>query len=510
MTSLTLTDVHKRFGPTIALDGVSLQLRKGEVHALIGENGAGKSTLMNVVAGSLRPDRGAMEIDGQGYVPSTPLEARLNGIALIHQELSLCPHLSVAENILMGIESSRLGWLNRKSLYARTLEVLETFPHPEIRPQTLVMDLSVAARQIVEICRSIAARAQVILMDEPTSSLQRDDVKRLFGLIHKLRGAGLSVIYISHFLEEVREIADRFTVLRDGQSVATGKIATVTDEELITQMVGRPVQNLFPRRGQHWVEETSPVLEVRDLKASPSLQHASFDLRRGQILGVAGLMGSGRTQLVRSIFGLDEVQSGTIRLKGKALSVRGGAPAIRLFQGLGYLSEDRKGEGLGVTLSVADNVTLTRFSSCSRWGWLNLPRQRRQSESLIRALGVKARSVAQSVKTLSGGNQQKVALARLLHQDADVLLLDEPTRGIDIGSKVQVYETIARCAAANKAVLMVSSYLPELFGMCDVLAVMSRGRLSAVRPIDEWTPESVMQAAIGGEEKGKTNGGGRS
>jgi ribose transport system ATP-binding protein len=509
MTSLTLTDIHKRFGPTVALDGVSLKLRKGEVHALIGENGAGKSTLMNVVAGSLRPDRGAMELDGRAYVPSTPLDARVNGIALIHQELSLCPHLSVAENIMMGIEPSRLGWLNRKSLDARTFAVLETFPHPEIRPQTLVSDLSVAAKQIVEICRSIAARAQIILMDEPTSSLQREDVKHLFGLIDKLRDAGLSVIYISHFLEEVREIADRFTVLRDGQSVATGMIASVTDEELITQMVGRPVQNLFPKRGRRETEETNPVLEVRSLKAPPTLQHASFDLRRGQILGVAGLMGSGRTQLVRSIFGLDEVQSGTIKLKGKALSARGGAPAMRLFQGLGYLSEDRKGEGLGVTLSVADNVTVTRFSSCSRWGWLNLPRQRQQAESLIRALGVKARSVAQSVKTLSGGNQQKVALARLLHQDADVLLLDEPTRGIDIGSKVQVYETIARCAAANKAVLMVSSYLPELFGMCDALAVMSRGRLSAVHPIDEWTPESVMQAAIGGEEKGKRNGGGR-
>ena len=509
MTALTLTNVHKRFGPTVALNGVSLQLRKGEVHALIGENGAGKSTLMNVVAGSLRPDRGGMEIDGQAYVPSTPLDARLNGIALIHQELSLCPHLSVAENIMMGIESSRFGWLDRNNLHSRTREVLETFPHPDIRPETLVKDLSVAARQIVEICRSIAARAQIILMDEPTSSLQRDDVRRLFGLIGKLRDEGLSVIYISHFLEEVREIADRFTVLRDGQSVATGEISSVADEELITQMVGRPVQNLFPRRGRRGDEETSVVLEVRDLKSPPNLQHASFDLRRGQILGVAGLMGSGRTQLVRSIFGLDEVESGTISLKGKALSARGGAPAMRLLQGLGYLSEDRKGEGLGVTLSVADNVTLTRFSSCSRWGWLNLARQSQQTEGLIAALGVKARSVGQSVKTLSGGNQQKVALARLLHQDADVLLLDEPTRGIDIGSKVQVYETIARCAAANKAVLMISSYLPELFGMCDALAVMSRGRLSAVRPIDEWTPESVMQAAIG-VEKAKTNGGGGS
>jgi ribose transport system ATP-binding protein len=506
MASLSLSNIEKRFGPTVALDGVSLQLREGEVHALIGENGAGKSTLMNVLAGSLRPDRGEMAIEGRPYVPSNPLDARHHGIALIHQELSLCPHLSVAENIMMGIEPSRVGWLNRKRLNDRTLEVLENFPHPEIRPETKVSELSVAARQIVEICRSIAARAQIILMDEPTSSLQREDVKRLFGLIRKLRSEGLSVIYISHFLEEVREIADSFTVLRDGRSVATGAITSATDEELITQMVGRPVENLFPSRQVDASADSNAILEVKDLSAPPTLQSASFELRRGEILGVAGLMGSGRTQLVRAIFGLDEVQSGTIVLKGKASAARGGAPVIRLFQGLGYLSEDRKGEGLGIALSVADNVTVTRFSSCSRRGWLNLARQRQQAQVQIKSLGIKARSVAQAVKTLSGGNQQKVALARLLHQEADVLLLDEPTRGIDIGSKVQVYETIARLAAENKAVLMVSSYLPELFGMCDRLAVMSRGRLSEARPIAEWTPESVMQAAIGTGEGGGNNG----
>jgi ribose transport system ATP-binding protein len=511
---LVLSNIEKKFGPTVALDGVNLQLREGEVHALIGENGAGKSTLMNVLAGSLRPDRGAMEINGKPYFPTTPLYARDHGIALIHQELSLCPHISVAENIMMGIEPSRAGWLNRKRLYDRTRAVLETFPHPEIRPETKVAELSVAARQIVEICRSIAANARIILMDEPTSSLQREDVKHLFELIRKLRSQGLSVIYISHFLEEVREIADSFTVLRDGKSVATGDIASTRDEELITQMVGRPVETLFPSRGPVLPEghddpaEWRAILEVRELAAPPLLQGASFELRRGEILGIAGLMGSGRTQLVRTIFGLDQAQSGTIVLNGKASAANGGAPVMRLFQGLGYLSEDRKGEGLGVTLSVADNVTVTRFSSCSRRGWLNLTRQRQQTEAQINALGIKARNVIQPVKTLSGGNQQKVALARLLHQDADVLLLDEPTRGIDIGSKVQVYETIARAAAANKAILMVSSYLPELFGMCDRLAVMSRGHLSQARPIEEWTPESVMQAAIGTGEKTEKTGGG--
>jgi ribose transport system ATP-binding protein len=499
MTVLSLNNIHKRFGPTIALDGVSLELRKGEVHALIGENGAGKSTLMNVLAGSLRADQGRMEIDGEPYSPSTPLDARVRGIALIHQELSLCPHLSVAENIMMGIESSRMGWLNRDKLYARTNEVLQTFQHEDVRPGRRVGDLSLAACQIVEICRAIAARARIILMDEPTSSLQRDDVSRLFSLIRKLSAEGISVIYISHFLEEVRQICDRFTVLRDGRSVATGELTSTTDEELITKMVGRSAQNLFPRRSRRDSTSADNILEVSALAASPYLKDASFELRRGEILGIAGLMGSGRTQLLRTIFGLDQAASGTISVNGKTTSRGGGSPAMRLFQGLGYLSEDRKGEGLTLTLPVADNVTLTRFSSCSDWGWIDLGKQRRQTEKLITALKIKTRSVRQAVGALSGGNQQKVIVARLLHQDAEILLLDEPTRGIDIGSKAQVYETIAECAAQNKAVLMVSSYLPELFGICDRLAVMSRGRLSQVRPIDEWTPETVLQAAIGSE-----------
>src|SRR2546430_3973829 len=305
MNSLSLSGIEKRFGATVALNGVSLQLRPGEVHALIGENGAGKSTLMNVLAGSLRADRGQMEIAGQPYAPATPLDGRVHGIALIHQELSLCSHLSVAENIMMGIEPARLGWLDRKRLRARTLEVLETFPHPEIRPQTRVSDLSVAARQIVEICRSIAARAQIILMDEPTSSLQRDDVQHLFSVIRKFGQQSITVVYISHFLEEVREIADRFTLLRDGRSVATGAITSTPDDHLIAQMVGRPLENLFPKRGRRSSTPEDKILEVRDLSATPDLKHASFHLRRGEILGIAGLMGSGRTELVRTIFALD-------------------------------------------------------------------------------------------------------------------------------------------------------------------------------------------------------------
>lgn len=480
----------------MALDGVDLELREGEVHALIGENGAGKSTLMNVVAGSLRPDQGTMEIHGKPYTPSNPLDARTHGIALIHQELSLCPHLSVAENVLMGIESSRFGWLDRDKLITRTNDVLKTFHHADIRPEKRVGDLSVAARQIVEISRAIAARARIILMDEPTSSLQRADVDHLFTLIRKLSAERISVIYISHFLEEVRQISDRFTVLRDGRSVASGEIANVTDDELIAKMVGRAQQNLFPVRSQT-AGEKETILEIQNLASPPLLKNATFALRRGEILGIAGLMGSGRTPLLRTIFGLERPASGTIKVNKKSLPQGSSTPAMRLIEGLGYLSEDRKGEGLTLNQSIADNVTVTRFDSCSRWGWLDLSAQRKQTEKLVNALKIRTRGVQQDAGSLSGGNQQKVIVARLLHQDADVLLLDEPTRGIDIGSKAQVYETIAECAAQNKAILMVSSYLPELFGMCDRLAVMSRGYLSAVRSVDEWTPESVLQTAIG-------------
>ncbi len=497
MIALKLSDIAKRFGPTVALDGVNLQLRQGEVHALIGENGAGKSTLMNVLAGAFPADRGLMEIGGRRYAPASPLDARRRGIALIHQELSLAPHLTVAENILMGLEPARWGWLDRETARRKTLDVLESFHHPEIRPNRRVADLPLAARQVVEICRAMAAQASIILMDEPTSSLQRDDVAHLFALIRRLRQDGVGIIYISHFLEEVREIADTYTVLRDGLSVSTGGLSSVTNDELITHMVGRSVENLFPSR--ETTRAAQVLLEVRDLSAPPDLHHASFDLHAGEILGVAGLMGSGRTEMVRAIFGLEAAQSGTFKLRSKAMVASGGSPTLRLVQGLGYLSEDRKGEGLALALSVADNTTMTRFASCSRWGWLDRAAQRKQTEAWITQLGIKARSHLQPSRTLSGGNQQKVALARLLHQDADVLLLDEPTRGIDIGSKAQIYQVIARCADENKAVLMVSSYLPELFGMCDRIAVMTRGRLSPARPVDEWTPETVMLAAIGSE-----------
>jgi ribose transport system ATP-binding protein len=489
---LRIDGVRKRFGPTVALDGVGFELQRGQVHALIGENGAGKSTLMNVLAGALEPDAGVIEVDGRSYRPSSPLDASRHGIALIHQELSLCPHMTVTENIVMGREPSRFGLVDRAAAETTARDLVANFPHPELIPQRLVGDLPLAAQQVVEICRALASNCRILLMDEPTSSLQRADVERLFDLIHRLRAQGLGIVYISHFLEEVREIADVYTVLRDGRSVAHGAIAECTNQQLVAHMVGRPVENLFPPRTRR--QPGDVVLRVDRLQALPAVRSASFELRRGEVLGIAGLMGSGRTEMVRAIFGLDPISGGEVTVTGAALS--SGSIPSRLVRGIGYLSEDRKGEGLALTMSLADNITMTRLDACARGGFIRLADQREHAWRWMQALGVKAQTPRQPAVTLSGGNQQKVALARLLHQQADVLLLDEPTRGIDIGSKAQIYEVIARAADEGKAVLVVSSYLPELFGLCDRLAVMTRGRLTPARPIEDWTPESVLHAAI--------------
>ena len=351
-------------------------------------------------------------------------------------------------------------------------------------------------RQVVEICRAVSAQARVVLMDEPTSSLPRSDVDRLFELIDRLRTSGVAVVYISHFLEEVRAIADDLSVLRDGQTVWTGTVDAVTDAEIIGHMVGRDVADLFPSRRQR--PTGTVLLEAERVSVEGRVREASLQVRGGEVLGIAGLVGAGRTELLRGLMGLeDRSVRGRLIVNGQSVDVATPAPWRRLAAGLGYLSEDRKGEGLTLPMSLVDNITCTRYETVSRRGILDRRRQRDFGQRLLDRLRVKARTPLQSVQTLSGGNQQKVALARLLHQDATVWLLDEPTRGVDVGSKVQLYEAIAEAADAGCGVVLVSSYLPELFGLCDSLAVMSRGRLTPARPLAEWTPESVMAAAIG-------------
>jgi ribose transport system ATP-binding protein len=496
---LQVVGVGKHFGATRALDGVDLEVHIGQVHAIIGENGAGKSTLLNILSGAVRPDRGSIRFQGVPYHPSDPLEARQRGIAYIHQEISLCPHLSVAENILLGTEPRRRGWLDQRKMKQRAGEILELFRHPNLTLECRVADLTLPDRQIVEICRALAQHPSLILMDEPTSSLQRTDVEKLFEFIRQLRDSGIGIIYISHFLEEVREIGDEFTVLRDGKRVLCGRLQDATDANLITAMVGRPLQEFFPVRAR--VSNAESVLNVEGLSSHFGLRCASFNLRKGEVLGISGLIGSGRTELLRALFGLDRADGGSVIVLGKPLSLHGG-PQTRIAAGIGWLSEDRNGEGLAVTLSVADNISLTNFRPCSHGGWIDLAKQRQLAKQRADQLNVKAPSMTVPVQFLSGGNQQRVALARLLHQGCEIFLLDEPTRGVDVGCKKQIYELIASLARSGKAVLIVSSYLPELFGVCDRLAVMSRGYLSPARSIDEWTPETVLQAAIGADIKG--------
>ncbi len=493
---LRMAGIAKTFGSTRALAGVDLEVRPGEVHALVGENGAGKSTLMKVLSGAIQPEAGSMVLDGRPYAPRGPLDARAAGVAMIYQELSLAPHLTVEENVLLGVEPTKLGFVRRKTMRSQVLEALAMLHHPDIHPAARVSDLSIGAQQLVEVARALAAKARVVVMDEPTSSLTQTDTEVLFGVIRRLRESGVSVIYISHFLEEVRAVADRFTVLRDGQAVGTGVVADTPTPEIIRLMVGRDVSEIY-RRTPHTIGE--PAINLSVLTGRKAPREATLEVRRGEVLGIAGLIGSGRTELVRAIFGLDPVVSGEVRVAG--VSTTGWAPPRMLDHGVGLCSEDRKTEGLAVNLSVAENLTLSRLGPYTRLGLLSRRRIRESTAHWIGKLGIRTQGPDQPVVSLSGGNQQKVAIARLLHQEAQVLLLDEPTRGIDVGSKADIYVLIGELAAQGKAIIWISSYLPELLGVCDTLAVMHRGLLSEKRPVGAWTPEAIMQVATGAEDE---------
>ncbi len=503
--------VRKAFGPTVALAGVDLDVRPGEVCALVGQNGAGKSTLMSILSGALQPDAGEMTLDGASYAPPSPHEARRAGVAMMYQGLSLAPHLSVMENIALGVEPTRWGLVRRDDVRKRATEALARLGHPDIPPEMPVGRLPPAGQQLVEIARALGSGCRVLVLDEPTSSLGHDDVRRLFDLIARLKAQGLAIVYISHFIEEVKAISDRFVVLRDGRNAGTGPTAETDAGAIVGLMVGRAIDELYPRAPRAPGEG---ILEVESLVPGS----ATFTLHRGEILGIAGLVGAGRTRLLRTLFGLEPVRSGRIRIgvySGPA------APHARWRQGMGLVSEDRAGEGLAPGLSVAANLTASRLDGLGP-GFVVLPsREDEAARRWIDALGIRCTSPRQPIASLSGGNQQKVAVARLLHHDVDVLVLDEPTRGIDVASKAQIYALLDQLVAPegsdrgqtgvrpwsdpgltparSKAVLLVSSYLPELVGVCDRIAVMSRGRLDAPRPAAEWTEHALLMAASGAQ-----------
>jgi ribose transport system ATP-binding protein len=489
---LRLAGIQKTFGATRALKDVSLEIAPGEVHALIGENGAGKSTLMKVLSGAHAPDHGRMELNERPYLPENPQDARAKGVAMIYQELNLALHLSAQENILLGTESARFGWINQSESSNRARNALAQLGHESLDLSRPAGDFSIAEQQIIEIARALLIKPQVLIMDEPTSSLTQADTEKLFLTIDRLRTQGVSVIYISHFLEECRRIADRYTVLKDGETVGSGRMQDASLDQIVTLMTGREVKDLYPRTAH---EPGEVVLEVKSAASAPRLKRASLQLRAGEIFGLAGLIGAGRTDLIRTIFALDRLDHGDVCLVGG--SSRRATPRARWQQGVGFLSENRKEEGLMLNQSIANNLTLTKMGAFGRFGLVRGRHQEAVAQRWVDELRVKCRDSSQTIGELSGGNQQKVALARLLEHPARIFLLDEPTRGIDVGSKAQIYQLISELAAAGKAVVVVSSYLPELLGLCDTIGVMCRGELTAIRPRAAWSETEIMRVAIG-------------
>lgn len=485
--------ITKSYAGVRALTGVSFELLEGEVHALIGENGAGKSTLIKVMTGAVAPDSGTLSVAGHTVGAMTPAMSRALGIAAIYQQPALFPHLTVAENIAFSLETPepwrRIDW-NRRRGEAR---VLLGRVGASIDPDRLVDTLSMPEQQLVEIAKAIGSAAKVLIMDEPTASLSEVEVGRLFEVIARLRGQGVGIIYISHRLEEVQSIADRVTVLRDGSTVGTHARDGLQRSTLINLMIGRELSAIFPKRT---VELGDLALELRGVTCrSAGVHDVSLGVRRGEIVGLAGLVGSGRTELAHTVFGLTPADSGDVLVDGRLVNVRSASDAIEA--GIGYLPEDRKQHGVVAEMPVDHNISLANLSGVSRHGLIDRTRERARAQQYVDQLRIKTASVAAEVESLSGGNQQKVALARWLATAPKVLILDEPTQGVDVGSKSEIHALMQELAARGLAVLMISSELPEILGMSDRIAVMRAGRIAGVLSREEATQARVLAMALG-------------
>jgi len=486
---LQVRGVKKAFPGVQALVGVDFNVRAGEVHAIVGENGAGKSTLMKLLAGIYQPDAGSLVLGGETVRIENPRQAMALGIGMIHQELNLAPNLSVAENIFLGRAPTRAGLVDWRQLEVQTRALLDRLGI-ELDSRSTVEDLSVARQQMVEIAKALSLDARVIIMDEPTSALTERETATLFQIIGRLKAEGVAVVYISHRLEEIFRIADRVTVLRDGRLIGCSKVAATTPAQLINQMVGRELTALFPKQQ---VEIGQPVLEVRHLARRGVLHDISFVLRRREILGLAGLVGAGRTELVRALFGADAHDAGEILIDGKPVTIRNPRDAIRL--GMGFVTEDRKLHGLVLGMSVRENATLANLRELSRFGWMDFRRERRVATEFVRQLDIRTSGVEQEVMNLSGGNQQKVVLAKWLAIHPRILILDEPTRGIDVGAKAEVHALMSRLAASGVSIVMISSELPEILGMSDRILVIRQGRINAEFTRQEASQEKILAAA---------------
>lgn len=488
--------ISKAFPGVQALSDVSFTLNAGEIHALVGENGAGKSTLMKVLTGGLRKDAGAILLRGRPVEITSPRGAIDQGIAIIHQELTLIPYLTVAQNIYLGREprGPAPGAVNWGALNRQASQLLARLGL-DFRPTMLVSDLSIAQRQMVEIAKALSLNASIIAMDEPTSALSEREVEALFAFIRQLRSQGVGLIYISHRMAEIFALAERVTVMRDGRCVGTAPTSALTEARIINMMVGRTLGELYPKTA---APQPEVVLAVQGLRRGKELQDISFVLHRGEVLGLAGLVGAGRTFVARALFGADPVEAGKIWLAGQPVRIGSPRQAIRL--GIGFVPEDREAQGLFLGMAVRHNISVTILSALSRLGVVDNRRRDALAKRYVDELGVRTPSIAQRVRNLSGGNQQKVVIARWLILNPKVLLLDEPTRGIDVGAKAEIYALISALAAQGMGILMISSELPEVLGISDRILVMREGKLMAEFSRAEATQDAVMTAATGGTQ----------
>ena len=487
-----LSHVSKSFGPVQVLKDVSLDMYRGEVLCLAGENGAGKSTLIKILTGAIPRDTGEYHIDGQDVGSPSPAQARALGVGVVYQELSLLPEVSVEENLLMGRLPTTRGIVNKRELRARATKMLERVGLNNVDPGALISDLPVATRQMVEIAKVLGADARIVIFDEPTTALSEKDAHHLLQLIDRLkREEGVAILYVTHRLEEIFEIGDRITVLRDGQFITTAPTDQFTHDSLIRSMVGRQIEALYPQREHKQFGKT--LLSVQGLRLQGSPFSINLEVHAGEIVGLGGLVGAGRTETVRAIFGADPIGAGTVLVDGKLLQP--GSPEQAVRAGLGLLTEDRKELGLLAALSIRENVTIADLSAFTRLGVISRKQETSLVNNLVPRLRLKYHSIEQPISSLSGGNQQKVLLSRWLATRAKVLLLDEPTKGVDVGAKADIYTIIGDLAAQGLGIVVVSSYLPELLGICDRVIVLHDFGVTGELPIEEATEEEVLRLA---------------
>ena len=488
-TAVSMTGISKSFGGVAALQDVHIVVQKGEVHALVGENGAGKSTLMKVLAGEVKPEKGSIEVGGKKVDFRGPEDSRRAGITVIHQELALAPDLTVAENIFIA---ELPNWISWRAMHKRARELISRLGF-SIDPGARAGDLSVAHQQVVEIAKALSRDVSLLVLDEPTAVLSPTNSERLLGIVHQLSEQGVAIVYISHRLGEIFRCADRITVLKDGRNVDTMAPDTIDVDELVRLMVGRRLTAMFPEHKNTPGEE---ALRVEHLARAPVVDDASLSVRAGEIVGLGGLVGSGRTELVRLIFGADRASSGgEIFIHGKPVTVR--SPRAAVQAGIGLVPEDRKNQGVVLNMPLRANMTMARMGPVTRFlGWIRIRHERSVAQALMRDLQVKAGSCDVDVATLSGGNQQKIVLAKWFHTDGDIVILDEPTRGVDVGGKSEIYSLIQKMAQAGKAILVISSEHEELIGLCDRILVMGGGRLRGELTPDQFSSENILGLSL--------------